>query len=399
MADKKQKVGNVPDLRFPGFTDEWETKRLGEVMEFKVTNSFSRENLNYETGSVKNIHYGDIHTKFHTLFDITNEDVPFINEEINIHRISEANYCKEGDVIFADASEDLKDIGKGIEIINLNGEKLLSGLHTLLARSKENIFYLGFNGYLFKSNIIRAQIQRESQGTKVLSISAGRILKIELSFPSLPEQQKIASFLSLVDERITTQNKAIEELKLLKNTVRCSLLKQIITEENKLVQVKEVLNYEQPTKYLVANTGYSSNNSLIPVLTANKAFVLGYTDEEFGVYNKGECIIFDDFTMDMKFVDFPFKVKSSAVKILTAKPNVNLKFIFESLFFLGLFSGEHKRHYISEVEQMEIRLPNNHKQDQIANILSSIDEKINLENILLQKLEEQKKYLLQNLFI
>ena len=142
MKNNKLKVANVPNLRFPGFEGEWEMKKLGEVMVFKVTNSFSRENLNYELGTVKNIHYGDIHTKFQTLFDITKELVPFINEDISIGRITDENYCKNGDIVFADASEDLNDVGKSIEIINTNGEKLLSGLHTLLARPKLNLFYL-----------------------------------------------------------------------------------------------------------------------------------------------------------------------------------------------------------------------------------------------------------------
>ena len=128
----------------------------------------------------------------------------------------------------------------------------------------------------------------------------------------------------------------IEDLISCLNTLRYQLYEQILNQENEIVQIKEVLNYEQPTKYLVSNTDYSSDNSLIPVLTANKAFVLGYTAEDFGIYDKGECIIFDDFTMDTKFVDFPFKVKSSAIKILTAKSNVNLKFMFEYLSFLGL---------------------------------------------------------------
>ena len=101
--------------------------------------------MNYEIGTVKNIHYGDIHTKFQTLFDIMNETVPFINDEINVVRISDENYCREGDVIFADASEDLNDVGKSIEIINLNGEKLLSGLHTLLGRPKSSVFIKAFN--------------------------------------------------------------------------------------------------------------------------------------------------------------------------------------------------------------------------------------------------------------
>ena len=219
MTTKKLKVGNVPNLRFPGFEGAWEVKKLGKVMDFKGTNSFSRENLSYEIGTVKNIHYGDIHTKFQTLFEIQKEKVPFINEEINLDRISEDNYCKEGDLIFADASEDLNDVGKSIEIINVNGEKLLSGLHTLLARPKSSIFHLGFNGYLFKSNFVRTQIQKESQGSKVLSINVGRISKIELPVPTLKEQGKIAALFDVLDQRIKTQSKIIGQLETLINGV------------------------------------------------------------------------------------------------------------------------------------------------------------------------------------
>lgn len=378
---------------------DWGNIKLGEVMDFKVTNSFSRENLNYKKGIIKNIHYGDIHTKFQTSFDIEKEYVPFINEEINISKISGDNYCKEGDIVFADASEDLNDVGKSIEIVNLNNEKLLSGLHTLLATPNEGVFHKGFTGYLFKSNSVRTQIQKEAQGTKVFSISAGRISKIELTFPSIPEQEKITSFLSLVEERIYAQNKIIEGLKLLKITVRNRLFEQINSRRQELVFIEDILEYEQPTKYLVSNTDYSWDNSLVPVLTANKAFVLGYTDESFGIYDKGDCIIFDDFTMDMKYVDFPFKVKSSAIKILKPKVNVNLGFVFEYLSFLDLQSKEHKRHYISEIEPMGIVLPNTDIQDNTAKFLSSIDKKLTLEMNILKLLAQQKKYLLQNLFI
>src|SRR5690606_22547308 len=190
MKENSKEIKNVAILRFPGFEGEWGKAKLGEIMQFKVTNSFSRENLNYDIGTVKNIHYGDIHTKFQTLFDITKEVVPYINEEIGIDKISDESYCREGDIVFADASEDLNDVGKSIEILNLNDEKLLAGLHTLLARPKENIFHLGFNGYLFKSSLVRRQIQKESHGTKVLSINVGRISKIELFFPLVNEQQK-----------------------------------------------------------------------------------------------------------------------------------------------------------------------------------------------------------------
>ncbi|WP_291064777.1 MULTISPECIES: hypothetical protein [unclassified Empedobacter] len=182
-------------------------------------------------------------------------------------------------------------------------------------------------------------------------------------------------------------------------TIRYQLYEQILNQENEYVQVKDTLSYEQPTKYLVTNTDYSSDISLIPVLTANKAFILGYTDEEFGVYDKGQCIIFDDFTMDIKFVNFPFKVKSSAIKILTVKPNVNLKFIFEYLLFLNLSSNEHKRHYISEIEPMEMQLTNYVQQTYVADFLSSIDDKIKTEFEIHTLLIKQKQYLLANLFI
>ncbi len=184
------------------------------VYEFKVTNSLSRDCLNYHNGAVKNIHYGDIHTKFNVLFDISKESVPFINADISIEKIKEDNYCKEGDIVFADASEDLNDIGKSIEIVNLNGERLVSGLHTLLARQRNNSFVIGFGGYLFKSDWVRKQIQKEAQGAKVLGISVSRISNINIKFPQeKPEQQKIAACLSSLDDLISAQRRKVEALK------------------------------------------------------------------------------------------------------------------------------------------------------------------------------------------
>ncbi len=145
-----KKEMNIPKLRFPKFRKSWDKEKMSDIYSFKVTNSFSRENLNYEDGTVKNIHYGDIHTKFQTLFDITKENVPFINQDVSIERISEDNYCKKGDLVLADASEDLNDVGKSIEIVNLNNEKLLSGLHTILARPTFRKMSVGFGGFLFE---------------------------------------------------------------------------------------------------------------------------------------------------------------------------------------------------------------------------------------------------------
>ncbi|MCC7466818.1 MAG: restriction endonuclease subunit S [Saprospiraceae bacterium] len=205
----------VPKLRFPEFVgDEWNLTNLGKIYRFITTNSFSRDDLNYVNGKVKNIHYGDIHTKYATLFDLSKEIVPFINESIPLNKFKDENYCKEGDMIFADASEDLKDIGKSIEVVNLNNEKLLPGLHTLLARQIRPEIVIGFGGYLFSNDGIRRQIQRESQGAKVLGISATRLSNINIFFPKeLPEQQKIAACLSSLDALISAESQKLELLK------------------------------------------------------------------------------------------------------------------------------------------------------------------------------------------
>lgn len=174
---------------------------------------------------------------------------------------------------------------------------------------------------------------------------------------------------------------------------------QLKDEHTESLEINQLLDYEQPTAYIVANDEYSTDTNLTPVLTANKGFVLGYTDEEFGIYQKGDCIIFDDFTMDAKYVSFPFKVKSSAIKILTAKPNVNLRFMFEYLLYLELKSEEHKRHYISEIALIVIELPLKEKQDKIAFLLTSLDNKLVLEEKAKSKYKDEKQYLLSQMFI
>ncbi len=206
----------VPKLRFPEFreTGSWVVENLGEVYSFKVTNSFSRDKLNYQDGLVKNIHYGDIHTKFAALFDIGKERVPFINPNVSIQNIKAECYCVEGDIVFADASEDIQDVGKSIEIIHLNNEKLVAGLHTLLARQKKSKLVVGFGGHLFNTKSIRSQIQRQAHGTKVLGISSGRLSGIKLVYPQdKKEQQKITDCLSFFDDLITAQAQHLDGLK------------------------------------------------------------------------------------------------------------------------------------------------------------------------------------------
>ena len=196
----------APKLRFKDEDGndypDWEEKRLEDVFSFISTNSITRDSLNYDKVNVRNIHYGDIITKFQSVFCLENENVPYINKNVDLARYKEYNYCRIGDLIIADASEDYEAIGSLIEIKSLNNEKILAGLHTIHARPESNTFFVGFNAFMMNSWSVKYQIMIIAQGAKVLGISAKRLAKLKLNLPSLNEQQKIASFLTSVDKKI-----------------------------------------------------------------------------------------------------------------------------------------------------------------------------------------------------
>ena len=397
MANNNEnKILNVPNLRFPEFCGEWETIKVSELLDFYSTNSLSWEQLDYSNGKIKNLHYGLIHKGVPTMVDVACDSLPYIKEESMLKSFT---LFKEGDVAFADASEDTNDVAKAIEVVNCDNQQIVSGLHTIHGRDNSNRTVIGYKGYAFASDSFHKQIRRIAQGTKVFSISVRNFDEAYIGIPSKEEQTQIAKLLITIDKRIATQNKIIEDLKKLKSAIRKKMFSLLKDEYTESFEINQLLDYEQPTAYIVANDEYSTDTSLTPVLTANKGFILGYTDEKFGIYQKGECIIFDDFTMDAKYVSFPFKVKSSAIKILTAKPNVNLRFMFEYLSYLELKSEEHKRHYISEIASLVVELPSKEMQNKIASLMTSLDNKLALEENTSVRYEDEKQYLLSQMFI
>jgi len=342
------------------------------------------------------LHYGLIHKGVPTMVDVACDSLPYIKEESMLKSFT---LFKEGDVAFADASEDTNDVAKAIEVVNCDNQQIVSGLHTIHGRDNSNRTVIGYKGYAFASDSFHKQIRRIAQGTKVFSISVRNFDEAYIGIPSKEEQTQIAKLLITIDKRIATQNKIIEDLKKLKSAIRKKVFVSLKEEHTECCEINQLLTYEQPTAYIVTNDEYSTDTTLIPVLTANKGFVLGYTDEDFGIYQKGECIIFDDFTMDAKYVSFPFKVKSSAIKMLTAKPNVNLRFMFEYLSYLELKSEEHKRHYISEIASLVVELPSKEMQNKIASLMTSLDNKLALEENTSVRYEDEKQYLLSQMFI
>lgn len=164
-------------------------------------------------------------------------------------------------------------------------------------------------------------------------------------------------------------------------------------------ELEQCLDYLQPTPYLVESTDYKDEYET-PVLTAGKTFILGYTNEKEGVFRENlPVIIFDDFTTASQFVDFPFKTKSSAMKILLAKNGNNIKFIYEAIQNIKYEVGVHQRHWISIYSKLKIAIPKNPKEQQkIASCLSSLDEVITAHSQKLELLKDHKKGLMQNLF-
>lgn len=165
----------------------------------------------------------------------------------------------------------------------------------------------------------------------------------------------------------------------------------------------EIFKYEQPQDYIVESTEYDDKNE-IPVLTAGQSFILGYTDEQFGIKQASEespVIIFDDFTTSSHYVDFPFKVKSSAMKLLTQNnPNDNIHCAYNVLQNIGFVPVSHERHWISTFAKFKVLLPKSaDEQEKIGQYFANLDRLITLHQRKLEKLKNIKKSCLEKMFV
>ena len=267
------------------------------------------------------------------------------------------------------------------------------GFQSLIAKNCD----MDFLYYLIQTK--KKELIRKACGSTFLEISANEIRKIHTYVPSINEQKKIGVLLSLIDKRIATQNKIIEKLETLIKGIRHNIFKQLRKNVGFNATIGNILSFEQPQRYIVSSAEYSNDCTFTPVLTANKAFILGYTTETDGIYSKGDCIIIDDFTLDCKYVSFPFKVKSSAIKILTAKNKFILRYAYEYLKLLELSTEEHKRHYIAEVQPHSCVLPDENTLKTIALVFENLACKLANEQSLVLIFNKQKQYLLSKMFI
>ncbi len=384
-TNNNNKALNVPHLRFPEFSGEWKKVRLGEICNMLCGYAFNGE-------------------------DIVEQGSYLLMRGINITEGS-IRHSSELDRYYSGSIEKLDKykLAVGDLVIGMDGSKV--GRNSAIVSSYEDGSYLVQRVCRIKSSIGNNYILQFINNTKfhqyvdtvktssaIPHISLGDIQNFRISIPpTQDETDKIAKLFLLLDERIATQNKIIERLETLIKGIRNEIFWKLRKNVGFNAIIGDVLDYEPPQSYIVEDTEYIDKGT--PVLTANKAFILGYTSETEGIYDKGDCIIFDDFTLDSKYVDFPFKVKSSAIKILTAENKELLRYTFEFLKYLDLSTSEHKRHYIAETQNQEFILPTTQIVRTIAHTFSILS--LRMETAIKQRLlfEKQKQYLLRQMFI
>ena len=407
----------VPKLRFKEFKDEWRQIDLSNVFTFYSTNSLSRADL-VESGYIKNIHYGDIHQRFHNILDINIESLPYIKLDSKINIDNCKNYCQNGDVIFADASEDYDGIGKAIELINIGTNKVVSGLHTIWARDINNIMSNGFKGYLFNTPIIHNQIRVLANGFKVYGISKNNICNLDVNIPSKSEQEKIANFLILLDKKIELQKRKIETLKIYK----IGLFNKIYKEEMKTIKEEEI------KKYVYLQGGYAFKSELfskkgIPIIriaNINESIVdlkdIVFYDREISIdskfeINTGDILIAMSGATTGKIGIYKETMKSylnqRVGKIVLKRKDI----IYSYLYFLfelssynmqlntKLVAGAQPNISPSDIETLKFKVPSTEMQEHIANMAMNINKKLEIEGNKLQELNKIKKGLLQKMFI
>ncbi|KJL32255.1 restriction endonuclease subunit S [Microbacterium azadirachtae] len=229
------------------------------------------------------------------------------------------------------------------------------------------------------SPVGRAEFLKPSAGSAQIVVNLADLNKLQVPLPGLHEQRQIAETLGDVDGLISSLEKQVAK----KRDIKQGMMQELLTGRTRLpgfsgdwrsMKFAEMLSYQQPGRFLVSSTDYVSAGT--PVLTAGKTFVLGYTTETTGIYDSPPVIIFDDFTTATKYVDFPFKAKSSAMKILRAKPGADLRFVFERMQLVDFVIVDHKRRWIGEYSKVEVDIPSTDEQRAIARVAEDADAEI-----------------------
>jgi type I restriction enzyme, S subunit len=378
-------------MRFPEFEGEWERKKLGKIVK-RIANSVhvDQDKIYYEIG-IRSHGKGIFHKQEILGKQLGNKRVFWIIENALIVNI-----------VFA--------WEQAVAKTTLEEKGMIASHRFPMYVPQESMSNIDYLLHFFLTPKGKSLLELASPGGAGRNKTLGQVEFLQLSFliPSTLEQQKIASFFTAIDEKITL----LKQKKILLEQYKKGVTQKIFSQKKRFKddngqefpkwekkKLGDCLDYIQPTNFIVNSTEYDDSFN-IPVLTAGKTFILGYTNETEGIFRMElPVIIFDDFTTSTKFVDFPFKVKSSAMKILTNKENTDIRFIYEAMQVMKYEIGGHERHWISKFAPMQILIPTLPEQTKIASFLSAIDDKINHTHKQIVNAEVWKKGLLQQMFV
>ncbi|MBT8901563.1 restriction endonuclease subunit S [Lactobacillus delbrueckii subsp. bulgaricus] len=386
MKDEKR----APKLRFKGFTDDWVQRKLGDLGSVAMNKRIFKEQTS-DTGDVP----------FYKIGTFGGTPDAFISRDLFEEYKSKYQYPEVGDILISASGS----IGRTV---------VYRGADEYFQDS--NIVWLKHDSQLVNSflkqfySIVKWQ---GLEGSTIKRLYNKNILETSITLPSPEEQTKLGEFFEKLDNLIAANQRKLD---LLKEQKKGFLQKMFPKNGAKVPELRfagfagdweerklgEVFNYEQPTKYIVKSTEYDDNFNT-PVLTAGKSFLLGYTDEISGIKNatvENPVVIFDDFTTDSHYVDFPFKIKSSAMKLLSLNDNSdNFYFMFNTLKNIKYVPQSHERHWISKFSSFEIYKPSQEEQQKIGSFFKQLDDTIDLHQRKLDLLKEQKKGFLQKMFV
>ena len=400
-------VLNVPNLRFPEFTEDWAQYKCSDLLEFYSTNSLSWEQLDYDNNDLLNLHYGLIHVGLPTLVNVEQHNLPSVKPEFK-----PKNYtlCKSGDIAFADASEDTNEVAKPIEFYDCSDKQVVCGLHTIHGRDKLNATEIGFKGYAFSSMPFHHKIRRLAQGSKIYSISSKNFSEVTIGIPQKEEQRKIVDLLSKLEERITTQNKIIEDLKKLKVAIIenafCGKhynykIGDIITQisnrnksnkETNVLSVSNKLGFVEQSEQFEDRTVASEDVTNYKIVRTND---FAYNPARINVGSIARLKQYESGIVSPMYICFH------------AKKNVLPEYL-EMFFLTQYFKHEMYKRLEGSVRlclsfegltNIPISIPEIPLQKEISEKILAFETKIGIEEHYLNALEKQKQYLLQQMFI
>ncbi|MGH6730779.1 restriction endonuclease subunit S [Bacteroides hominis] len=360
-----------------------------------------------------NLHYGLIHVGLPTMVDLAKDKLPNIKEN-NMPKNFEL--CKEGDVAFADASEDTNEVAKTVEFFNLAGKNVVCGLHTIHGRDNKHKTVVGFKGYAFSSAAFHNQIRRIAQGTKIYSISTKNFFECYIGLPSKPEQSKIATLLRLIDERIATQNKIIEDLKLLKSAIIKEHYKQSEKQCVLIADLGEPFSVGNLSKDDLTDTGTPCviYGELFTTYREIISHVESYTNKSDGMTfsKKGDLLFPSSTTVDAVSLITPSAINIDNVVLGGDMFGIHINSDYNAQYLSYYFNHIAKKQFAKyakgstiihlhykDIEKNKLLLPCLIEQNKTANNLISLDEKIKIESSYLQSVIKQKTYLLRQMFI